>query len=1138
MTAAQSSAADPAASAWVSASAGTGKTHVLTNRVLRLLLAGAAPERILCLTYTKAAAAEMANRIQARLADWAVAPDARLFDALARLTGEPPEVETMVAARRLFARVLEAPGGLRIQTIHSFCQSLLGRFPVEVGLAPRFTALDEAGAAELLAEATAEVLRAADPALKASVERLSSIASDETFDAMVSGFVGGRTRLPEDLGPATLPRYLGDLALALGRGPEDVGGGAAVYDAFAARRRASPAALRDVAAALAQGTMTDAKAAAALAAFVAGGDFDSYVAIFLTDKGLPRKNPMTVKLAARFPREAAWMADEADLLAKLRIEATTADVHAASAALLTLGAAILGRYAEAKARRRAVDYDDMVLKARDLLTKGAAAAWVLYKLDGGIDHLLIDEAQDTSPAQWELVRALTEEFFAGQSAGERHRTVFAVGDVKQSIYSFQGAAPAVFGEERRRVALAAAAAGKQFRPVELDLSFRSVPLVLGLVDAVFAQDPAKPGVVEDGVLAHAAHRKGGAGLIELWPVEEGETAEEGEAWAAMRSAARGRSAQTALAERIAGETAAWLGRRDILPSRGRPIRPGDIMVLVRRRTPFVDALTRACKARGVPVAGSDRMALADQLGVKDLMAVGRFALLPDDDLTLACVLKGPFVGLAEGALLELAASRAENWSLWRALRARAGERADFAAAHGFLAEVLERADYVAPYDFFARLLDRHGGRRRLLGRLGPQAAEPVEEFLSLALRHESDHAPSLQGFLQAVATGEIELKRDLDRGRDELRILTVHAAKGLQAPIVLLPDTTGVPAPRESLFWTPGGLPVWAVAGAMALPAVADLRQTVAEAGLAEYRRLLYVALTRAEDRLIVCGWRAGRAEQAHQAGSWYDLVAAAFPAEATEAVLSDGTPVLRLASPQEAPVAEQEAAAEGAVAARALPDWAARPAPVERRPSDPLSPSRLADADLGVASPLALGGTARFLRGRLVHRLLELLPEVAAEARAGAAARFLALRGEDLGPDGQAALAAETLAVLADPAFAPVFGPGSRPEVPIAAVLGEETVLGQIDRLAVLEDRVLIVDFKTDRPSPADWRAVAPGYLRQLALYRAAVARLYPGRPVEAALLWTETPRLMPIPGAALDACLADLPGVSRPVDAPPGAT
>lgn len=1135
MTPDQARASHPAASAWVSASAGTGKTHVLTNRVLRLLLAGVAPERILCLTYTKAAAAEMANRIQSRLAAWAVDGEDQLAASIDDLEGAWPDEARLAGARRLFARVLDAPGGLKIQTIHAFCQSLLGRFPVEAGLPPRFTALDDLTAAELLAEAQLQVLSA--PAHADALGRLSGLAGEDRVAALVGAVIAKRARLPDGFATAG-GREAADRAVrdSLGFGTERLEEPAMLARHFRAARRRHPQALKAAAQALAQGGVRDQAAAQALAGLFEIDDpvaaVDRYRQAFCTAEGGLRASLASKAVAAAQPTLVAWMTGEAAALDDLAEAMARAAVALASGALIALAGAVLGRYERLKALRRAVDYDDMILKSLALLTRGGSAAWVLYKLDGGIDHLLIDEAQDTSPAQWQVVEALTQEFFAGAGAVGRPRTIFAVGDPKQSIYSFQGADPAAFVAGRHRFGQAAAAAEQRFEAVDLALSFRSVPAVLALVDRVFADPLAGDGVAGKTPLRHQAHRLGAAGTVEFWPLEEGEAAAAMDGWTPQVSARRGRSAQTALAARLAAQIASWVGNA-VLPARGRTVRAGDIMVLVRRRTPFIGALVSALKAAGITVSGSDRMAVAEQLAVKDLLALGRFALLPADDLTLAIVLKGPFIGFDDGALFALAASRPRGQPLWRALAARRDERPAFHAAWSWLAALLERVDYVTPFGFFNQAL-QGGGRSRLLGRLGPEAAEPIDEFLSLALRHQAEQAPSLQAFLHRVEHGELVLKRDLEKSRDEVRILTVHAAKGLEAPIVVLPDTTQLPGEHDPLLWLPQGVPLWPVAAANEVGPVAALRQAANAAAQQEYRRLLYVALTRAEDRLIVCGWRTAKAAEGFAPGSWYDLVARAMPAACPAVELEPGFAVRRWSEAQDAPIAERPRDLVGGIVPEPLPVWAGRPAPAEPQPSRPLSPSRAQDADLPALSPLGEGTGRRFLRGRLVHRLLELLPERPAGERALAARRFLAQPAHGLDAAMAEALAAEVLAILDHPDFAPVFGPGSRAEVPLTAELAGEVILGQLDRLVVLDDRVLIVDYKTDRPSPASVAAVAPGYLRQLALYRAAVAPMFPRRAVEAALLWTETARLMPIPGDLLDAALAAILGSRAPASGP----
>ena len=543
------------------------------------------------------------------------------------------------------------------------------------------------------------------------------------------------------------------------------------------------------------------------------------------------------------------------------------------------------------------------------------------------------------------------------------------------------------------------------------------------------------------------------------------------------------------------------------------------MVLVRRRGAFTAELVRALKQVDIPVAGVDRMLLTDQLAVQDMMALGQFLLLPEDDLTLATVLKGPLFGFDEELLFALAHPR--QASLWQELRRRAGENLHFAEAARRLGELLARADFAPPYELFAEVLGAAGGRRATLARLGPEAEDPLDEFLSLALAYERMHGPSLQGFLHWLATGETEIKRDLEqRGRDEVRVLTVHGAKGLQAPIVFLPDTMQVPRQALPLLWTEDGLPLWRAHGGCAAPALQDALAEARRRREAEYRRLLYVALTRAEDRLYICGWRN---RQNPPAECWYHLaqrgIAAAPGAEALE--LAPGGlwrgRGWRLATPQRATPDRREPLPERAAAA-ALPDWARAPPRPEPSPPRPLAPSRPGVADPAARSPLDGEGGAGLLRGRLVHRLLQSLPDLPPEARGPAARRFLALPVHGLDPVQQEALAAETLAVLEHQDFAPLFAPGSKAEVPVVALLGGKALSGQIDRLVVTGDAVMIVDYKTLRPPPRDEAQIPDAYLDQLSAYRAAIAAIYPGRAVRCALLWTEGPRLMPVSPALLD--------------------
>jgi ATP-dependent helicase/nuclease subunit A len=1135
----QRQAADPTTSVWVAASAGTGKTKVLTDRVLSLLLAGTAPERLLCLTFTKAAAAEMANRIAKRLGEWATDDDQSLAADLGRLTGQPATAAKMTRARRLFAQILDTPGGMKIETIHAFCQSLLRRFPLEAELAPHFQVMDDRDAGEMLAQAREEVLaaarREAGSDLAHALSVITAAVHETIFPELMAELAGERGRLRR-----LIDRHGGrnGLTAALSRQldldpfetTDDLLGKAVIDTAFDAKG------CRAAMAALMGGKAGDQERAAAMDVWLAAGKderidrFPLWRNTFLTGKGEIRARLCTKDVEARFPGTLAILEQEAERLFGLQDRLRGATTLAATTALLTLAEALLASYDRQKASRAMLDYDDLILAAVTLLERPGMASWVLYKLDGGIDHVLIDEAQDTNPDQWRVVKALTGEFFAGDARREAgSRTVFAVGDAKQSIYSFQRADPREFDSMRERYAGLVPAAKGRWAEVALSVSFRSAPAVLAAVDLVINSAGGGDGVLVPGQSAeHLAFRQGAGGLVEIWPAIRPAARDEPEAWKPPVERVKGDSPRARLAQLVARRITAMVREGDCLESRGRPIRPGDILVLVRRRNAFVEELVRELKTQGIAVAGADRMVMTEQLAVMDLMALGNAMLLPEDDLTLATVLKGPLIGLTEEDLFSLAYGRSGR--LWDTLRGRSGEE-PYQTAWERLSAWHGMADQMPPHDFFARVLGE-GGKIRLLARLGLEAEDPLDEFINLTLAYERGHPPSMQGFLRWMEQGGVEIKRDLEQGSlDAVRIMTVHGAKGLQAPIVFLPDTLQVPTRPPRLLWLnedEDELLVW--------PPKADDQDERCRAARdianrrrdQEYRRLLYVAMTRAEDRLYVCGWETRKAAAPH---CWYNLITEALrPTHDPEpdVFLSsqrglDETKVLRLTSPQNASVV----AAVGEAAAPimgALPSWLQQAAPLEPSPPRPLAPSRPDEDEPEVRSPFGNDGGTRFLRGRLIHRLLQSLPDIVPAKRNEAAARFLGRAGWGLSFAEQAAIAGEVGAILADPQFAPIFGSGSRAEVPVVGQLGDRILSGQVDRLLVTKDEVLIVDYKTNRPPPRHAADVSPVYLRQMAAYRAALACIYPGRIVRCALLWTDEPRLMPLDNRLLDDALAGL--------------
>jgi ATP-dependent helicase/nuclease subunit A len=785
----------------------------------------------------------------------------------------------------------------------------------------------------------------------------------------------------------------------------------------------------------------------------------------------------------------------------------------------------------------ALDFEDLIVKTANLLSRVDASRWVQYKLDRGLDHILVDEAQDTNPRQWQVIKALAGEFFSGVGASEVTRTLFAVGDEKQSIYSFQGAVPAWFTRVQRELGRQARDAAYSFADLQLHLSFRSTATVLSAVDKVFDPVHARAGVTtEDDWPYHTAARHREPGRVVVWPLIEPPERPEPDDWATPLDHLDAKSPEVMLAERIATTIYGWLEAGETLEATGELIKPGDILVLTRTRGAQTDAINRALKSREVPVAGSDRLKLAEHIAVMDLMALARIMLLPEDDLSLAALLKSPLIGLTEDGLFRLAHGR--EGSLWDALAA--AQEGPLSAARVRLDAWRSEADWRDPHAFFARILGPDGGRKAFMHRLGAEAEDVIDEFLAQALAYERTNTPTLQGFIAWLQAAPTEIKRDTDMLRDEVRVMTVHGAKGLEAPIVFLVDTGSAPLHAShdpnvlALTDDPDAAepaPLIWLRGRKAMPEAVNMRRDRLQARASdEYRRLLYVAMTRARDRLFVCGTRKRNTDME---GGWHALVRNALEEDSRPVTASDGT-LLALEWRADCAAPSQKARApETASEEPPLPDWVRRPVSPPDLAMPRLAPSTALRMDDASEFPPEITDAPRgdrprsaaLARGRIIHRLLQSLPEHPPEARRAVGEAYLAAIAPEID---RTALLDEILAILDDPVFSPLFAPASRAEVDIAGRVrrddGKAMVSGRIDRLAVTAERVFIVDYKTNRPPARQLADVPPIYIAQLALYRQVLARLYPDRPVTAALLWTDVPVLMEIPGVMLDGAESDM--------------
>lgn len=1133
-------AADPKRSVFVTANAGSGKTTTLVNRVARLLLNGVEPGEILCVTYTKAAAAEMQARLFGQLGRWAVLDDAELSGALAALDDSDPhslDHGALGRARRLFARALETPGGLKIQTIHAFCEKLLRRFPLEAGVAPNFTVLENEAARALSKDARDDLARAAlkdrEGPIGEAYAHFAVTLDFKRFEALLALIETDRDKLAAYVeamadGSAPAPHML------VGADPD------VTPDQLEAAflNRIDRRDWAEAAAAMAGGSKTDQQCADRMRAALDRWTFASVGAVFLTGTGEPRKS-MATKQA---PPIAANLLTDLQLTFLAALDALrAARVAEDTRKVLTLARAHAALYEQAKRVSGALDFSDLVSRTADLLTRRATAAWVLYKLDGGIRHVLIDEAQDTAPDQWAIVRALTGEFFAGDP---EDRTVFVVGDEKQSIYSFQGARPERLAMEAQAYEELVRGAGGDFQPVQLAASWRSTPEVLSFVDAVFEPYERTIALVGESVgdfPRHVAKREGQPGSVELWPLNESSKPPEPDAWDPVDQEPE-TSGRKALAAALAAEikrqveTGVAVHARDGLRAAGY----GDFLILVRRRDATFEEIIRALKTAGVPVAGADRLKLSSHIVFDDLKSLARFALFPDDDLSLAELLRSPFCDVPDfgdaDSLYELA-GREKRRGLWRELQARAGEHPSWTRARDLMQDMIASRDR-DPFAFFSLALNRVddtglSGRGRILRRLGKEAEEAVDESLNQVLAAEDRGGTDLETCLALLEAADVEVKRELEGPRGEVRVMTVHGAKGLEAPVVILPDTTARAKPQG-----PGLTPValddtgareaWLMCPGSKgddCPATADARAARIARTDAESLRLLYVALTRARDRLIVMGRTAGNSKTGFEENSWWHVL------EETFGRLGEGVETLDSGVRRYGPAPATAARIDTApTVPTTLPDWA-RHAPTPDAAARFVAPSQMDEVlRIPAPSPLAVAAgpgapLGRFRRGDLIHRLLERLPEIEPADRPNAANRMLA-RERDLDDAQRAEMIAAAFGVLHDDRFAPVFGPGSRAEVAVAGRAPElpsgVVISGRLDRLVVTPDRVLVVDYKTNRPAPATVEGADPAYIRQLAVYVAVLRALYPHRAVEAALVWTDGPQLMPVPQGLMDQALA----------------
>lgn len=1139
----QRKAATPTQSVWVGASAGSGKTKVLVDRIVRLLLPdkdgrhGAAPYKILALTFTKAAASEMRLRIQETLGEWAVLPIEKVADGkkhltkeLADILGHAPTDYQIKSAQGLFNTVIDSPGGINIMTIHSFCQSVLGRFPLEAGLKPNFKAMEDSETAKIVEKSKAILFKSASQKagspLSYALTSFTNLLNDDQFSNLLNEIIGERKQVERIItaqfdhhdfynaicdslhisAQNTLEKTISQAC-----NPEDYNQDQ-LY--IAVRELIDSNNKND------QARGINIKYWLELDHEQRIQNFDTYLSIFLTDKDTVRKTLAVKATIKNNPEIENILNEEAIRLFEVSEQIKKYKVAHHTNNFLVIAQYFLDLYQQEKTKQNALDYDDLILYTNNLLNGKTerlkeltgTASWIRYKMDQGIDHILVDEAQDTNPEQWEIIQSLTDDFFAHQD--ESSRSLFVVGDEKQSIYSFQRASPEKFDEMRDFYQEKINNSAQTFEEVDFITSFRSTPAVLSFVDAVYAEQNRQKGL-GNKTIEHQSFRAGQPGNVTLWPVFEDDEKKDIDAWAPPTQIISHSSGASKMADYIGNNIEQWIKEKRRLYSYDRPLEAGDILILLRSRNKFLDQLVRALKIRNIPVSGVDRLVLNNHLAVQDLMAAAQFVLLPEDDLNLAGFLKSPFIGLDEEALFELAHKRTST--LWSSLK-----ESNNSDIYQWLKTLRKTSKNQNPYEFFNGLLnlscpqDSISGLRAMRSRLGDEISDPIEEFLNLSLSASKDHGLSLQAFIQEQLGNQSQIKREMEEGSGKVRIMTVHGAKGLQAPIVILPDTVRNSASikTDKILWpqkTGAAFPYYCASSKDipddCLPYINKIKDKNDE----EYRRLFYVAATRAESELYIGGYKGSKKILEE---SWYNYTLEtmnSLPDILEKECLFSGENTFTHFNPAiDDPDYKGKNKLSSDKNIQELPTWSTSPIQKSKldtveiyRPSDSLKVEKF-------LSPFNKENDHRFKRGNIIHALLQILPDLKEDDRLQTAEIFLKRPIHGLKQEDQQDIIKEIFKLLENFNFKQIFSTDAQAEVAITGSIDGKLVIGKIDRLLVTANEVLIIDFKTNRPPPTDQKNVPKAYLEQLNSYEAVLKKIYPQHKFKKALLWTNTAQLM----------------------------
>lgn len=1099
-------ASNPNYNIWLSANAGTGKTHVLINRLLRLILNNTQPDKIICITYTTAAATEIQNRIIEYAQKWIISSDEEILKDFHAISGDNTTLskQDFLLLREKLGLILDFPERLKIQTIHSFCQSILKSFPLEANIAPFFSVMDEIEKNELIDTAINSTINdftvnqeGEKSNLADAIYRLLNNYSPFTIKSNLKNLIYERIKISQTLSnyPSLYEysHYLSNVFELPSTNKQEL-----VID-FAERNLAR---LEYLGKAYLQASKSHIHKSEIINEFLKNKNFSTISPIFLTSELKNRETIINKKLSDNDDKLKFIITNLQEDFQVLYDRIKSINLYNSTRDFLTIFQNVNSVFEELKKQKYLLDYDDLIEKTHQLFSNknNLLREWILYKLDGGIDHILLDEAQDTNPHQWEVIKTITEEFFSSDETEGNHRTLFVVGDEKQSIYSFQGADFRTFDQMKNFFKNKIEICEKiNFAEINLNLSFRSCPAILNIVDEVLQQDGIKNSVTinPEQNINHTAFRNKHFGYFEINPlIGEKKTKKKKDriSWELPTEYEinNDENNKQLVAEKVVSKINKLIKDRRILPSTGKEIQPKDFMILVRKRkgNQVIKEIISRLEQLGIAVSGMDRLNLKDNMAIQDLLSYAKFKLLPTDDLNLANLLKSPFFEITENELFQLSWDR-KNLSLFDNLKIHANFNQRFKDILDNLSKTLSSSKNETALSFFLRIIDEPNNRINFVNYYGHQINEIFDEFTNLIFHFESKNNNKLQSFISWIENNNSEIKRNQEAQKNEVRILTIHGSKGLQAPIVIMPDTTSSSKSKHSTI-IDENLILCGINKNSKNSISNSIINHLDTLETYEDKRLLYVALTRAKDEMYIYGDKSDQFEKEY---CWYNIIKNA----AKNICQTNENETLFLTN--EEYLKDHSSKNHNIINSHtenfALPDFIKK-----NNKNDQANNSNL---NFKLNNNTIKSSNKKIEKGLFIHKLLEILPSKNEDKWP----QYIKIISKNYKLNDQEieSLSQEAINTIKKPEFSFIFQNESNlEETEICGYIENEKLIHRkIDKIINNnKNELIIIDYKTTDLNKQEAETLAKNHKKQLDEYEELLQNIYPKKEIKKAILFT----------------------------------